>query len=269
MKRADWLPVAVGAVLGFVIGLYYAWNVNPVRYTETAPSSLKPTYQREYLALIAAAFQGTGNLQKAESRLALFDYENPVEVLEALAQEELAQEGREREARALARLAAELEGSAAMSETQSPAAPARNSTSSTALPSVTPTATPPPPPTGEPTATPTPGPPFELVEREAICPGEGSPPLLQVEVEDAEGEPIPGVQVQVLWSADEDRFFTGLKPELSLGYGDFQLEPGVVYTVQLAEGAVPVTEIQSQLCETGAGEDYTGSVLLRFQQPDS
>jgi hypothetical protein len=266
MNWRAWIPAAIAAVLGFGLGLFYAWNLNPVRYTETAPASLKPEYQQEYLVLIAAAYRGTGNLERAEARLALFDHEEPVEELEALAQERLAQEGGEDEARALAQLAGDLAQSPFVQGSPSPPRPGSPPPTTRAA---TPTASATVRPTIPPSATPTPGPPFELVERQVLCPERQADPLLQVQVEDAQGDPVPGVQVRVLWAAGEDRFFTGLKPELGLGYGDFRLEPDVLYTVQLAEGAVPVTDLRSEPCPTGSGESFPGTIFLRFRQPGS
>ncbi len=267
MNRRAWIPVAVGAALGFAMGLFYAWNVNPVQYTETAPSSLKPEYREQYLVLIAAAYRGTGNLERAEARLALFDHEEPVETLEALAQVRMAQEGSEDEARALAMLAADLAESPSARGSPSPSLERTDSPAPATQHARTPTASATVRPTIPPTPTPTPGPPFELVERQPLCPDSQPDPLLQVRIEDAEGGPVPGVEVQVLWATGEDRFFTGLKPELGLGYGDFRMEPEVLYTVQLAEGALPITDLRSEPCETDSGESFPGSILLRFRQP--
>ena len=33
--------------------------------------------------------------------------------------------------------------------------------------------------------------------------------------------PYPSVELVVTWDEGEDHFFTGLQPELGLGYGDF------------------------------------------------
>jgi len=87
------------------------------------------------------------------------------------------------------------------------------------------------------------------------------------EVLDASGEGVPGVEALVIWDEGQDRFFTGLKPELGLGYADFTMEPGTLYSLQLRHAALPITNLSSAPCEAEAGESYPGSLQLTFQQP--
>ncbi len=91
--------------------------------------------------------------------------------------------------------------------------------------------------------------------------------LIQVEARDAAGQPVPGVEILVLWDGNEDRFFTGLKPELGLGYADFTMTPGVTYLLRLAEGGQPVPDLTPSECDREDGERYWGSWLLVFVQP--
>jgi hypothetical protein len=100
-----------------------------------------------------------------------------------------------------------------------------------------------------------------------VCDTDLGQPLLQVEVVDAAGQPVPGAEVRVVWDTGQDHFFTGLKPDLGVGYGDFTLTPGVTYTVQLVDSDQPVTGLTSGECEAADGSRYAGSWLLRFQQP--
>ncbi len=92
-------------------------------------------------------------------------------------------------------------------------------------------------------------------------------PLLQVLAEDAQAQPLAGIEVIVTWEGGENHFFTGLKPELGLGYADFTMAPGVVYTLQLAGGSQPVSGLTPAECETENGSRYWGSWLLVFSQP--
>jgi hypothetical protein len=105
MKGALLLLAALA--LGITAGLYYAWGVNPVSYTDTSPGSLRDDFRADYLTLIASAYDATGDIQRARARVALFAYADPGPVLAALAQQRLAQGWPEGEARALARLAAD------------------------------------------------------------------------------------------------------------------------------------------------------------------
>jgi len=264
MNWRDWLPSLAAAVVGVGLGLFYAWSANPVEYVDTAPSTLRQSYRQDYLALIASAYGATGDLARAEARLSLFELDRPAEELTALAQRRSAGDGPASEAEALAQLAADLgQRPTPLAITQSPAATVTRSPASAA--SATPTRA----ATALPSRTPTAGPPFSLRQRQAVCQPALTTPLLQVEIADAAGNPVPGIEVFVLWDQGEDHFFTGLKPELGLGYGDFAMQPEVVYTVQLPQGADPVRQVQSEPCEAVDGASYPGSVLLIFEQPNN
>lgn len=92
-------------------------------------------------------------------------------------------------------------------------------------------------------------------------------PLIQVEVKDAGGQPIPGVELVVTWEQGEDHFFTGLQPELGVGYGDFLMTPNVVYSVHLADGGQEANDLTATECVAEDGSRYWGSWLLTFIQP--
>ena len=62
-------------------------------------------------------------------------------------------------------------------------------------------------------------------------------------------------------------FFTGLKPEISLGYADYAIQPGVTYQLSLAEGGASVPDLVAQECEDNEGNRYWGSLKLVFLQP--
>jgi hypothetical protein len=124
--------------------------------------------------------------------------------------------------------------------------------------------------TALPTRTPTitPGAPFVLKQDvKLLCSTTRSIPLIIVEALDAAGSPVPGVQVLVQWQGGEDRFFTGLKPELGTGYADFEMTPSITYTVQLAEGGLPIPGLIASECETAIGDRHWGAWHLIFVQP--
>jgi len=260
MKGA--LALLVAVALGLAAGLGYAWGVNPVSYTDTSPASLRDDFRADYLTLVASAYDATGDLPRARARLALFAYADPSPLLAALAQQRLGQGWPEAEARALARLSADLQA-------QAPPASESQASPPTAAGTPTPTRTVTPVPSPAPTRTPTstPGAPFRLLAQDEVCDTDLGQPLLQVEVVDAAGQPVPGAEVRVVWDTGQDHFFTGLKPDLGVGYGDFSLTPGVTYTVQLVDSDQPVTGLTSGECEAADGSRYAGSWRLRFQQP--
>jgi hypothetical protein len=138
-------------------------------------------------------------------------------------------------------------------------------TSQPARPSSTPAPSDTPLPTRTPTATQ--GAPFVLESQEQLCDPSLTTPLIQVETFDAASQPVPGVEVVVSWDGGENHFYTGVKSEVSPGYADFDMTPGVNYTLRLAEGGQPITGIAASECETAGGEQYWGGWSLVFVQP--
>jgi hypothetical protein len=84
---------------------------------------------------------------------------------------------------------------------------------------------------------------------------------------DASEQPVPGVQILVIWDAGQDTFYTGLKSDLGLGYADFLMTEGVLYSLQLGDSGLPVGDLSTFECETEDGGSFLGSWLLKFQQP--
>jgi hypothetical protein len=139
--------------------------------------------------------------------------------------------------------------------------------SSTATRTITPAPSPTPGILPTRTNTPTPGAPFVLENQERICDQSLSDPLLQVQVSDAQGQPVPGVEIVVSWPSGEEHFYTGLKPELGLGYADFAISPDETYSLRLAAGGQTVTGLSAVDCEASNGQRYWGAWLLTFVEP--
>jgi hypothetical protein len=295
-ERGPWY-LLTGLVLGAVLGLVYAWFYAPVRYVDASPASLSEADKDLYRALISAAFVANGDIPRARARLNLLDDIDPARVLAVQAQRALAEGHPEQEVYALGLLAVSLtEGQVPPNAFPSVASSTPSLVIETATPSIEPpTATPEEPlpaeagavtatlrasatPTLRPftatstplptrTATATPGSAFVLAERTALCDSNLEGPLIIINTLDSADQPVPGVQVIVSWSGGEDRLVTGLKPELGLGYGDFHMQPGVSYTVHLAEGGEVVQGLVSNECETRSGNRFWGSWSLIFSQP--
>jgi hypothetical protein len=117
------------------------------------------------------------------------------------------------------------------------------------------------------TGTPTQGAPFVLDQQELVCNPRQTTPLIQVETFDAANQPVAGVEVVVSWEDGENHFYTGVKPDVSSGYADFDMTPGVTYTLRLAEGGQPIPGLTPTECETAGGDRYWGSWRLVFVQP--
>lgn len=287
-KRHNHWYLITGLLLGFGLGLLYAWQISPVRYVDTDPSALRADFKDQYRLTIASAYLATGDLERARARLALLGEENPIEVLTNQAQRWLAQGNSQGESRALLALATALRQGEVVAENASPSTETAAGSSGT-IASLTPTpptvpalmttqtltptlssartSTIPPSPTPLPTRTPTPtvGPPFRLAEHKTICDPTLPEGLLQIEARDSQGNPLAGVEIVLTWQGGEEHFFTGLKPELGNGYADYQMTPGLLYTLQLMPASTLVTDLSAPLCNN-EGEEYWGGLRLSFEQ---
>jgi hypothetical protein len=112
----------------------------------------------------------------------------------------------------------------------------------------------------------TPGAPFVLDSRKLVCGQVLADPLIQVQAVGATGQPASGIEATVTWTGGEDHFFTGLKPEMGVGYADFVMNPGTVYTLRLAEGGQPVSDLTAGECEKPGGGHAWGAWLFIFKR---
>jgi hypothetical protein len=76
------LRFLIGAALGLVLGLGYAWRVQPVSYYDTAPDSLRQDYRVDYVLMVSQSYQGDGDLQLALLRLAALGPQPPTEIVD-------------------------------------------------------------------------------------------------------------------------------------------------------------------------------------------
>jgi hypothetical protein len=297
-NRGPWY-LLTGLVIGVAFGILYSWVISPVRYVDTMPKSLRPDFKDQYRALIAAAYAATGDLERARARLDLLADEDVSLIISLQAQDAIAAGHPEAEIRALSLLSVALKEGTSMitalpaTSTMTPLPPSQTPThtpsptlentiqptdaatslstsrparTSTITPraTYTPTASFTPLPTRTPTATP--GSAYILEEQALICEIELAQPLVQVFAEDAAGNAVPGVEFVVTWGANEEHFFTGLKPEMGLGYADFVMTPGITYILRMADG-VALAELKPTECEVSAGLRTWGIWKLTFVQP--
>ena len=106
-NRFPWY-LLTGLVLGFILGLVYAWLIDPAVYPNSVPASLQGSYKDTYRLTVAQVYAATGNLDRAQRRIALLEDDDPIFTLGAQAQRQLAA-GYPDDARALALLAVALE----------------------------------------------------------------------------------------------------------------------------------------------------------------
>ena len=257
MRHVSGFLLILGLTLGFIFGIYYAWKINPVDPTEAIPSELQPQYQVELRTLISLAYVNTGNISRAMRRLGTLSDEDAAQSLKALA-EQLLSEGRpEEEVLAVAQLAAAISDSSNSKTTPENAKASATFTSSPIeIASHTPA----------PTQSSTPIPTYQLRSREKVCNHAFGIPLIQVLVYNASGDPVPGIEVFIYWDQGEDHFFTGLKPEISDGYGDFTMKEGFTYTIQISGSSQRITGLEIPDCLED-DMSFSGSWLLIFEEP--
>ncbi|KAA3644637.1 MAG: hypothetical protein DWQ07_14575 [Chloroflexi bacterium] len=274
---------------GVLIGLVAGFGINTLRNPQQAqpfvePSTLRSEFRDEYRALVAAAYVANGDLGRAQSRMQLIGDADPAQALASQAQLALAEGGSAEVVRALGLLAGAYGQQPIEIEQASPVpveepsvdpgeesdgdptpTPVSEESSSEEVAESEPTATPILLPTRTPTAIPAAS--FEVENFQPVCNSSLDQPLLQVFANDANGQAVPGVEIIVTWEGGEDRFYTGLKPEFGLGYADYTMTPGELYTVQLTTSGEPITGIAAPDCEDGDGGRYWGSWQVTFVEP--
>jgi hypothetical protein len=265
-----WGVSLAGLVIGLVGGLVYAWFVNPVEFVNIAPDRLSAEDQREYVLLVAESYMQSQDIDRAQQRLAALGVRDIGQMVAVQADSALLRGGNPDEVRALATLAEALgahplaadvfSGTVAPTTVVQLATPTDAPTptvSVTLAPSATPNR---PTPTlavvGETE--------LELVEREDTCEDEGLVGLLEVSVRNRFDQGIPAVEVQVEWEDGQDRFFTGLKPDIDPGYADFQMVADRTYVVTLVGLSEPVVGLSSAGCLTPRGRTSIPSFRLIF-----
>jgi hypothetical protein len=295
MRRFPWwIPVTLLALLtGLGLGLVYSWVISPARATDTEPAILRADFKEQYRSAIAAAYAATGNLPRAQARLAYLGDVDPVPALNAQAQRMLASGESFQQAEQVAGLALALSNNGTPIPTETAAIGPVTEIASNET--TTPTSTLPPPPpdvpivltgtaetvepeptqavviqvTPRPTRTPVPafGAPFKSTGQDTVCDPNLPDGLLQIIVYNSRRKQMAGIEIVVTWDGGGERFFTGFKPEISDGYADFIMTPNIAYSVQLARGSDIVSGLTAPACQASNGESYFGGIKLTFQQP--
>lgn len=278
--------IVVGVVLGLVGGLIYTWFVAPVQYYDTYPPMLAARYRRDWVKMAVEDYGRGESWDRTEKRLVDVPHEEirvvAVETLEhAVAQGEPA-EMLTRVARLAAAYGATGPGVTLYAGAQvvAPAAPAPTSRPSPTPPAATPTSSPVPTPTLTPTPTVLPPPPFRIISQTLTCdPLPSIAVSLQlsrtVEVRGRERQEMIGLPMRelwLIWDDGADRAITGFRPELGLGYVDFEVEPGRTYNLYVDNPyGRPILTVQVEPCapEDGVGWTSRSLVLLDETQPEA
>ena len=289
MKRFPF-DILLTLLLGLGLGLAYSWAISPLKVFDADPTALRADFKDHYRAAIASSYTATGNLPRAQARLALLGDTNQVETLNSQAQRLIAS-GEFAQADQLVALAMALEDGTVLVAvpTSTPEPPVAVISSSTA--------TSPPPTSDTPfpftetsqaietqavvtqaiiaTATPRPtrtliptvGVPFALIAQDTVCDADLPDGLLQVIVFNSNRRQVAGAKIIISWETGEEQFFTGFKPEVGNGYADYSMSPNFTYTVRLALGSDIASELVAPTCQTPSGETFLGGLKLTFEQP--
>ncbi len=269
-RRIVWMVLGILALWGGScgLGLYIAWIVHPLQPVGQSPAAMRLSEKEVYIRLVADAYTLDRDLPAARRRLEALEAANLLQWVTDLAQRAAAA-GEEGQAQRLARLAVALGAvdptlrSLAEGSDGDPAGPVPT-------PSPRPGRTPSPLPTVVESGQ------FDwvVVERRPITCAEGltTERRLVVHVEDAQGQPLPGVPLRVEWEGGQERFFTGLRSD-DPGYADFALVEEGRYTVAVDDGkseiALDLTTRQlSAQCSDGLdAEDLIGWYVVFRRVP--
>jgi hypothetical protein len=249
--------VLILLAIGLVLGLGYAWLIDPVTFSESSPAQVTKAYREAWLLMAAEAYVQDGDWERTQTRLDALRDPNLAQTL-AAAFDQYNAVGPNAKARALARLADRLNAStpgmqvylaAIITPTPRPSPTLRVSATPRRTETPRPTATIEQPPTLTPTATPIPD--YRVIDRQAECSHSKQPPQIRVIVLDAVGQSVPGKEVWITWEGGADRFVTGLKPEIDPGYGDFDMQLDQTYNVGVDKPtSVVVRDLRAEPCET-------------------
>ncbi|MCE1252131.1 MAG: hypothetical protein LWX83_01140 [Anaerolineae bacterium] len=288
-----------GLLVGLIAGVIISTFFLPA-YVDVSPQALTAADRDVYRELIALAYNAEQDIGRAQARLDLLKDKNPSVGLAAQSQQLFSMGSEEKmpQAKAMMQLATFMAQSGATAaaltptlQTLTPAAsestletqpeyvltPSATLDPNSAVKTATPQATFTPTEraqtplatfTPQVTATPLPALsyPFELEDQNKVCDPQLAG-LLQLEVFDQAGNPVPGVRINVTWQGGEDLFYSGLHPNINPGYADFTMQANTNYAVKVGDLSKAVEKITAPTCDKDGGGTYLGGVMLRFNQP--
>ena len=276
--------IVVGLILGIAAGLFFTWTLAPVQEFDTEPWQLKADAKDPYIVAIALNYGHDNDLAGAINRLV--GLQLPGDPIQAVADAacRLATTGYVNSSGGLhaVRVMMKLyqpQGRAGCADTLITSDNGQpGSVVTIELP--TPTLTPPPSKTPTPVAavaTPTPMlvivpsvPPqndFDLISVTPLTCSTALSGVITVEVYDADATTgLPGKEIRARWDTGESRFFTGLMPDKSPAYADFQMEAGKDYIIDMPGHADPVPQpLSASPCATDTGERAIISYRVVFR----
>ncbi|MBL8164443.1 MAG: hypothetical protein JNJ61_20815 [Anaerolineae bacterium] len=284
-RPVSWMGLLLGLLIGIGGGLGYAWLVDPRVEFDTQPWQLEPNDRANYIVAITLGYAYDGDLGRAVERLLALNPPGQVrgdpiqEVADVACR--LATSGyvdNSSGLRAIQQMMVfyQLQGRSGCADNLIPL----NQDSAVVVTVEAATPTPQPPASKTPTpeaadrATPTP---LSVVVPTAVprssyvvaairtyCSTTLSG-LIEVRVQDFNGDGIPGQAVRVRWQDGDNRFVTGLKPERGPDYADFEMQADLSYTVELPGQSDPTQPLVAAPCTTEAGQQAITSYQVFFR----
>lgn len=273
----------VGVLLGLGLGLAVAWYVWPISLTDADPVELRLDIKDDYLRMIAATYSLDGDMAHALQRLGILHLPDPDISMAEL----IRRESKPLDQQALIRLAMDLKRqSVALARPTFTPGPTKTlpggrgaptelaratATVTEPVPSLPPSTPLPELTSAPPTILPNPDAPLFLLRSKSTlkCSDTRGRGLIAVFVQDANGKPLPGIGVEVNWSAGDEILYTGLKPERGMGYADVEVTPGS-YNLRLTDNArsdvVESLEVDEEPSECTAESTRVRGWSLVFQQ---
>jgi len=210
--------------LGIAIGLVIAWVLLPVQYTNATPADLRPSHKDDYVRIIGAAYALDGDLAAAKQRLTRLGLSNATQTFDDLIARDKPATCKPSTREPLIRLSQALG-----LKLQPTAQRLGHGTPSVIVVVATPAAS---------------VPIFELAEQTQLsCADEPIVAHLRVFVRDKSGRDLPNVGVEIRWANGDETIYTGLKPERSIGYADFQAIPGTYSVAVVNAQSAPVSNL--------------------------
>jgi hypothetical protein len=273
------LYLLTGLVIGLLLGLVISWVFVPVKFVDTVPYSLRKDFKDDFRLQIASAYHASNNLPRAKARMALLGDPDPIQALTTQAQTLLKEGDPTGKAFMLAYLADAIKVSSSSTSEAAIVANQLFITATTTLPGsgLTPNYTTTSQigslstPTLQPSITPIPTQEdsFILKSNQIVCDLQKASLLLMIEVINSSGEPIPGTEIIITWPMGEEHFFTGLQPEMGLGYADYLMAPNINYGIRLGEGSTSVSNLSAPNCSYENGKIIWGGLKLIFTRPEN
>ena len=76
-----WIRFFLAIAVGAAGGLFYGWVINPVKYIDTTPDTLRVDYKSDYVLMVAESYSADGDLALAARRLALLGDTPPIDTV--------------------------------------------------------------------------------------------------------------------------------------------------------------------------------------------